>query len=210
MRDLWRVCHGSLVDHGQLVIAQPHAPDGVASQVGPAVEPSLQSCVATRGRGPVQESGPHAGFGGHAVTTQPHVPVASAPHDGPAVLPSQQISLGLPIAGPHEPGPQLGAGGGGAGGHVVIVQPHVPLAFLPQVGPAAEPSEQIREATSGSGPQSDFVQAFAPPPFRSEDVEESFVGISSVVGALHAATEKPTATTNERMRMLMTKILQDY
>jgi hypothetical protein len=194
-------------DHGQLVIAQPHAPDGVASQVGPAVEPSLQSCVATRGRGPVQESGPHAGFGGHAVTTQPHVPVTFPSHDGPAVLPSQQISAGLPIAGPHEPGPHVGAGGGGAGGHGVMVQPQVPLVFLSQVGPAVEPPAQRREATSGSGPHSDFVQSFAPPPFRSEDVEESLGGISSVVGALHAATEKPTATTYERMRMLMTKIL---
>jgi hypothetical protein len=158
----------------------------------------------------VQESGPHAGFGGHAVTTQPQVFVAFASHDGPAVLPSQQTCAGTPSAGPHEPGPHVGGGGGGAGGHDVIVQPHVPLAFRPQVGPAVEPSAQIREASSGSGPHSDFVQPFAPPPFRSEDVEESFVGISSAVGALHAATEKPTATTYERMRMLMTKILQDY
>lgn len=90
-----------------------------------------------------------------------------------------------------------------------MVQPHVPFALRSQVGPAVEPSSQIREATSGPGPHSDFVQLLAapPPPLRSEDVEESLEGISSVVGALHAATEKPTATTYERMRMLMTKIL---
>ena len=151
------------------MIVHPHVPEIEGAQVGPAVVPSLQSWDAISGRGPVQSVAAQVGgVVGQLVMTQPHLPFVLGSHVGPAVVPSAQIWVGMPSAGPHARGSQVGGPGGGGGGlgdgQVVIVQPHVPLALRPHVGPAVVPSAQICEAIIGAGPHSVFVQSVAFPP----------------------------------------------
>jgi len=85
------------------------------------------------------------------VTVQPHVPSARLTHSGPAVVPSAHSLVGASGRGPEQLLGVHEACGGGGGGHVVTVQPHVPSARLTHVGPAVVPSAQSIVGDSGPG-----------------------------------------------------------